>query len=390
MANKFRYNYLPEFKAFLYGRPKPSMVTVNLTDRCNQRCIYCEIGQGITSATCDILTREDLFRILDEMASHKIRRISLCGGEPFLFEGLMDVIGYASNHQIRCSITTNGMTVFKLKESDFEILRKNNTDINLSIDSFNEEIQTLTRGVASALPNALKSFHKLIENGIPVTVLTAISKHNYHEIFSFIVKAHQSGIKQVLFQPVIHYTNYPDRPAIDRKASLNVPPEQLDVLMQSLQDILRFERKHDIRTNVYRILPWIGPYLRAAAGQNGQWFFEDVLKAFYCREIYAAIDIAYDGGIQPCGLTRATVNIHDDHGKGLLALWEEATKKIRHDISYGIYYEYCNACCHKFSRNMFASLMKYPYKNRAALMQMIPFLLSRVESRARKKIFKLK
>jgi MoaA/NifB/PqqE/SkfB family radical SAM enzyme len=389
MANKFRINYLPEFRAFISGRPKPTMVTVNLTSNCNQRCIYCEIGQGITSGTNDILTREDLFRIQDEMAAHKIHRISLCGGEPFLFDGLMDVIGYAGIHQIRCSITTNGMTVFKLKESDFEILIKNNSDINLSIDSFDEEIQGLIRGVPSALPNALKSFHKLIEKGIPVTVLTAISKYNYHELHSFIVKAHQAGIKQVLFQPIIHYTNYPDRQTIDRKATLNVQPEQVDVLMQNLQEILRFERKHDIRTNVYRVLPWIGPYLRTAAGQNSKWFFEDVLKAFYCREIYAAIDIAYDGGIQPCGLARATVNIHDDQGKDLLTLWEEATRQIKEDISAGKYYAYCNACCHKFSRNMFASLMRFPFKNRAALMKMAPLLLSRMESRARKKIFKL-
>jgi MoaA/NifB/PqqE/SkfB family radical SAM enzyme len=385
--SKLKNNYLPEFLALLSGRQKPSMVTVNLTGRCNQRCIYCEIGQGINSEVTDILTSEDLFWILDEMASHGLHRISLCGGEPFLFEGLMDVIDYASKKHIRCSITTNGMTVFKLKDADFEILRRNNADINLSIDSLNEEIQGLTRGVPTALANALLSFQKLKENSIPVTVLAAISKYNYRDLADFILNAHKIGIKQVLFQPVIHHSNYPDRQTLNDKSSLNIPTGQLEILMQNLRQIRQFERKHDISTNVYRILPWIGAYIKAAERQDGKLFFEDVLKKFYCREVYAAIDITYDGGIQPCGLTRATVNIHERKGLGLLELWEDATAEIKRDITNGHYYDYCNACCHKFSRNMLASVMKYPMKNSSALMKMIPLLVSRIGSKTRKKIF---
>jgi len=74
------------------------------------------------------------------------------------------------------------------------------------------------------------------------------------------------------------------------------------------------------------------------------------------------MDIAYDGGIQPCGLTRASVNIRDRQGRGLLEMWQEATTAIKDDIANRRYYEFCNACCHKFSRNMLASIMKYPGK----------------------------
>jgi MoaA/NifB/PqqE/SkfB family radical SAM enzyme len=388
MSNsKLKYNYLPEFRAFISGRPKPSMVTVNLTGRCNQRCVYCEIGQGISSEVADGLTREDLFWVLDEISSHGIRRISLCGGEPFLFNGLMEVVDYATQKHIRCSITTNGMTVFKLEESDIKVLRKNKADINLSIDSLDETIQSLTRGVPNALSNALLSFKKLKENKIPVTVLAAISRHNYRDLYDFVVSAHKTGIRQVLFQPVIHHTNYPDRKTLDDKFSLNIPEDQLNILMMNLGKILEFEKNHAISTNVYRILPWIEAYIRAAYRNNGRMFFEDVLGKFYCREIHAAIDIAYDGGIQPCGLTKATINIHDRNGLGLIELWERATASIKKDITNGDYYDYCNACCHKFSRNMIASIMKYPLKNRVALLKVAVLVLSRISSTMKKKIF---
>lgn len=386
MPSKLRYNYIPEFRALLLGRSKPAIVTVNITSLCNQRCIYCEIGQGRDSALSNPLTMGDMYWILDEMSSQNITRISLCGGEPFLFEGIMDVVKYAGEKHIRCSVTSNGMTIYKLDESDFEILRRYKADINLSIDSFDEGIQSFTRGVPAASGNAVRSLRKLADERIPTTVLAAISCYNCHDLYSFVVKAHQMGIRQVLFQPIIHYTNYPDRPTIPGKRALNVPPGQLPVLMENLEKILIFEKNHKISTNVYRIIPWIRHYIESSASLNGNWFFEELLEKFYCREIYATIDIAYDGGIQPCALTRATVNIKDHGDKGLMELWHKATEKIREDISQGRYYHYCNACCNKFSRNMLASIIKYPVKNRKAFGLVAPFVFSRAVIRTKKKL----
>lgn len=390
MASKLRNNFLPEFLAFITGRPKPSMVTVNLTSRCNQHCIYCEIGQGITSESNGSLTKENLFWILDEMASQKLTRISLCGGEPFLFEGLMEIVVYAGKKNIRCSITSNGMTLHKLKEEEYAILRQYKADINLSMDSFEEEIQVLTRGTATALSNALLSIEKLKKEQIPFTVLTAISTYNYHHLFSFIVQTHQAGISQVLFQPIIYFTNYPDRMTIHGKERLNVPLSGVEELMDNLYLIKNFEKDHNIRTNVYRILPWIEAYLSGISNQEGHWFFEEFLRTFYCREIHATIDIDYDGGIQPCGLTRAKINIRDAGNSGLMELWKKATREIKSDISQGKYYPYCNACCHKFSRNMYASVMKYPFRNRAALRKILPLLINRSLTMAIKKTLNLK
>ena len=386
MAAKILTNYFPELSALILGRSKPSMVTVNLTNRCDQQCIYCEIGRSLPSPGKDTLTIDDLTWIIDQMSANKIRKISLCGGEPFLFEGIIDVVAYAGKKKIRCSITTNGMTAHKLNESELSILKECKTEINISIDSFQNSIQSYTRGTPAALPNALKSIQKLSEKRIPVTVLTAISKYNYHDLFNFLTNAYEKGIKQVLFQPIIYYSNYPDRPTIDNKSQLNVSVDKIDILMDELRKILRFERKHNINTNIYRIMPWIKHYLKMAATQNGKWFFNDVLKKFFCREIYAIIDISYNGGIQPCGLSLATISIHENRHLGLMALWSKATLGIKDDLLNGRYHEYCNGCCHHFSRNMLASIIKYPIKNRVALINMLSLLLSRILSRMLKNI----
>lgn len=386
MASKLAHNYLPEFLALGLHSNKPRHVTVNITETCNQRCIYCEIGKGVPSTQQDMLTVSDLIWVIDEMEKSGIRRLSLCGGEPFLFDGLLEVIKYASSKNIRTSVTTNGMTVYKCSNAELAILRESKTDINISVDAFNPEINAITRGTATALPNALKSIKKLQQENIPVTVLTAISRYNFHALHEFIKEAVELGIRQVLFQPIIFASNYPDRKTLEDKHQLNVGPEGLATLMDQLRKIYHFEKRHHLNTNVYRILPWIESYLKTAAGQNGNWFFEEVLEKLYCREIYATIDISYDGNIQPCGLAEASVNIHGERAAGLVAMWHHATAGLKTDIEAGFYPGICNGCCHKFSRNMLASIIRYPLKNRAALMKMVPLLMSRIASRTWKKL----
>lgn len=381
MNSKLKNSYLPEISSLLFGRSIPCMVTVNLTDKCDQQCIYCEIGKNTPAANPRALRTEDLFWIIDQMAIHKISKIALCGGEPFLFDGFFDVIEYAMKKKIRISVTTNGMQVFKLNKTELNVLKESKTEINVSVDSFHESIQNFTRGATGALSNALRSIKILTENDIPVTILSAISKYNYSDISNIVLQAYELGIKQVLFQPIIYFSNYPDRPAIENKAQLNVGVEQIEDLMKELHKILMFERKHAIKTNVYRILPWIKSYLQVAHSRNGKWFFNDVLNEFYCREIYAIIDIACDGGIQPCGLALAKTNIFENRGLGLLELWSNATEKIKDDLSHKRYYNICNGCCHHFSRNMLASIMKFPFKNRVAIKNLLPFVFLRIQSR---------
>ncbi len=386
MSSKLTKNYIPEILALKSVRKKPSVISVNLTDKCNQNCIYCEIGKNHNPSTGDRLTTRDVLWIIDQMNLAGIPKISFCGGEPFLFEGIFEVIAYAGEKKIRTTITTNGMTVYKLNGRDLDILRKSKTEINVSIDSFDDEINSCTRGTHLALLNALKSIKILQQNDIPVTVLSAISKYNVNDLCNVVIQAVNLKITQVLFQPIIIYSNFPERPAIEDKSSINVDPGQLKELKHQLRNILVFERKNPVKTNVYRIYNWIEYYIKSVADRTGELFFEQFLHKFYCREVYAIIDITYDGGIQPCGLRPASISIKNRNHKSLIELWLEATQEIRKDIKNGKFYKECNGCCHHFSRNMLASMVKYPLTNRRTWMEMMPLIISRFVYSALKKL----
>lgn len=380
MDSKLVRHYLPEIRSFITGRKKPGSVSVNITSNCNQQCVYCEIGQRIPSSSAERLRSDDLIWILDQMVAIGIRRISICGGEPFLFPELMEIISHAAQKKIQCAITTNGMTLHSLSDADLLLLKNSQAEINLSIDSFNHEINDTIRGYDNALSNALHSIARLKEYKMSFKVLTVISKYNFMQLFDIVQNAYNLGANQVLFQPVICSSNYPDRNTIKAKQSINANPDNIEMLYAEFRKILHFEARHRIKTNVYRILPWIGYYLKAASGNDGKPFFTELLPRFYCRDVHAIIDITYDGGIQPCGLAKSNISIKEQRHLGLLKLWEEATCQLRKELHNGNFPEICNACCHHFSRNMIASVMKYPYQNRKALKILAPLMFSRLLS----------
>lgn len=58
---------------------------ISVTDKCNLRCRYCMPPQGITPlAHEEILTLEEIFRLVGIMEQLGIRKVRLTGGEPMV------------------------------------------------------------------------------------------------------------------------------------------------------------------------------------------------------------------------------------------------------------------------------------------------------------------
>lgn len=383
---KLRNHYIPEAVSLLFGRRGPAMVSVNLTDKCNQHCIYCEIGARVPSVTTNRLTKDDLFNLVDQMSVAGIKRFSMCGGEPFLFDGIHEIVSYAYKNKIRCNLTSNGMPISRLDISVYEILKECETWINISIDSFDEHIQSRTRGHNDALRYAVEAIKILQKYQIPVTLLSTITRHNFRDLYDSLTKACDLGIKEVLYQPVIYHSNFPDREVLSGKQALNVLPDDFPVLKNQLMKIKQFEKHHPVTTNVYRLLPWIEQYLKSAASGGTELFFSDLIPDFYCRESDAVIDVGYDGTIQACGLISSGYHISEIRNQGLIHLYRAAGMKLKTQLNNGNYPEECNACCHKFSRNLIASVIHSPWTNRKILFKIAGLMTERVSYAIYKKI----
>src|SRR5579883_284260 len=94
-----------------FNRPITYM-RISVTDRCNLRCVYCMPEAGLTwIPKPEILTYEEIARIVRAGASVGLRSIRLTGGEPLIRRDLLQLVQMlASIDGIEdISLSTNGL-----------------------------------------------------------------------------------------------------------------------------------------------------------------------------------------------------------------------------------------------------------------------------------------
>src|SRR5204862_7051505 len=117
-----------------WGRDIKS-VRVSVTDKCNFRCTYCMPAEGLEWLGRDeILTFEEIARLVGILARLGVDEVRLTGGEPLVRRDLPVLVGMlAANEGIRdLSLTTNGVLLDRLAAPLVEAgLRR----INVSLDT---------------------------------------------------------------------------------------------------------------------------------------------------------------------------------------------------------------------------------------------------------------
>lgn len=120
---------------------------ISITDRCNLRCIYCMPSEGLSPIEHkDILTYEEIIRIVRIASGLGVRKVRITGGEPLVRKGVTFLT--ASIKKIPgiedLSITTNGVLLEKYAE---ELANAGVDRVNVSLDSLRpERYREITRG----------------------------------------------------------------------------------------------------------------------------------------------------------------------------------------------------------------------------------------------------
>ena len=112
---------------------------ISVTDKCNLRCRYCMPPQGITPlAHEEILTLEEIFRLVGIMEQLGIRKVRLTGGEPMVRKNLPWLVeqihGLCGIREI--AMTTNG-TLFAPQAKVYR--EAGLTAVNISLDTLDPE-----------------------------------------------------------------------------------------------------------------------------------------------------------------------------------------------------------------------------------------------------------
>ncbi|CAK8716386.1 MAG: cyclic pyranopterin monophosphate synthase subunit MoaA [Candidatus Electronema aureum] len=117
-----------------------SYLRLSLTDRCNLKCLYCvpEEGGLPKLEQEDLLSYEELLRVVRAAVSMGMTKLRLTGGEPLVRRNVMDFVNQlAAIKQLRdIRITTNGVLLSRYAE---DLRAAGISKINISLDSLQPE-----------------------------------------------------------------------------------------------------------------------------------------------------------------------------------------------------------------------------------------------------------
>lgn len=168
---------------------------VAVTDRCNLRCFYCMPEEGIRYLPKkDLLSFEEILRLVHILADMGIHKVRITGGEPFLRKDLMELLrkikaipGIRDLH-----LTTNGLLtgphIPELKSIGI-------ASVNMSLDTLDpKRFHTITR--RDEFHKTWESFNKLREAGIAVKInMVVMDGKNTEDIIPMASLTRDSGVE---------------------------------------------------------------------------------------------------------------------------------------------------------------------------------------------------
>ena len=179
---------------------------VSVTDRCNFRCQYCMPADGLPwLERAEILSFEEITRLVGLFAAMGVRDVRLTGGEPLVRREFPRLVAMLAEIDAvdEISITTNGF----LLERDAQALVQAGVDrFNVSVDSLQRDrFYELTR--RDALPQVLRGLELLASfpEAHPIKInAVAIRGFTEEEVLPFAVLARETSyeVRFIEFMPL--------------------------------------------------------------------------------------------------------------------------------------------------------------------------------------------
>ncbi|NNF26559.1 MAG: GTP 3',8-cyclase MoaA [Gemmatimonadetes bacterium] len=160
---------------------------ISVTDKCNLRCVYCMPEEGLEWLRRDeILSYEEITRIVEVMAPMGLSRVRLTGGEPLVRKDLPDLVRRLSHIPgiDDISLSTNAVLLAPLAG---ELREAGVNRINVSLDSLRPERADRIARRPDVLKRVMEGLHAAEEVGFdPIKINVVLMRgENDDEVEDF-------------------------------------------------------------------------------------------------------------------------------------------------------------------------------------------------------------
>jgi len=179
-------------------------VRIAVTEKCNLRCTYCMPEEGVDFKHGEqILTSDEIFRVINVLARMGIKKVRFTGGEPLvrkdilkLVEGAADTPGINAVH-----MTTNGIIFPRYAKA---LREAGLTGVNISLDTLEaDKFKTITR--RKGKDKVLDSIRIAQELNFPRVKINNVVMRDFNDdeldVFCELTKENRITVRFIEFMP---------------------------------------------------------------------------------------------------------------------------------------------------------------------------------------------
>ena len=265
-----------EFKDWAISHGFLYSANIEVTYRCNERCIHCynpgaaHSPEERPNRNLDELTTKDYFHLIDELDELGVFRLVFTGGELFVRRDAFEILRYARSKSISISVLTNGLL---LSPPKVEVLASLYPEmVSVSIYSANPRLHDEVTCVPGSWQKSIDALKALSSKGIKTMIKCPLMNNTVKGYVLVRDLAKQIGARYG-FDPIITATN-------DGKTST------VDLNVDSYKELVVLSMMDDSPTYV--------------GSQETGWRKRKFESGQPICGVGDAISITPTGGLQPC------------------------------------------------------------------------------------------
>jgi radical SAM protein with 4Fe4S-binding SPASM domain len=164
------------------GQRVPLQVSIEVTRRCPLECLHCynNLPMGDLEAKQRELTKEEHFRVLDELVEMGCFWILYTGGEIFARKDFLEIYTYAKQKGFLVTLFTNG-TIINEQIADY-LAEWPPFAIEITLYGRTRETYEALTAIPGSYDRCLRGIRLLKERGLPLKLKTVATSINKHEV----------------------------------------------------------------------------------------------------------------------------------------------------------------------------------------------------------------
>ncbi len=156
----------------------PLSVQLDLTYRCNERCVHCYLDHDDHGE----MTTAEIKNLLDQMADAGVFYLTISGGEILMRRDFFEILEHARLRTFCVKLKTNGVLI---REKEAQRIRELGVEtVQISIYSHRAEVHDAITKMPGSFRQSIEAVHFLREQGLPVTLANVLMTQNATDYLS--------------------------------------------------------------------------------------------------------------------------------------------------------------------------------------------------------------